>query len=231
MESFDLQAVVLALPILLVSLTAHEFGHAWVALKQGDDTAYMQGRVTMNPAAHVDWIGTILFPALAIGSGMPLLGWARPVPTNPRKFRSYRRGDILVSLAGVAANAVLAIVFALALWILSAAVPAGGTVPETAVTAGRMFFYGIFANIGLIIFNLLPIPPLDGSRVLYHYLPARAAAEYRKLYQYGFIILWILVLTGALRFMAPVIWHPTRLLLEPAVSANPMLVVTVLQSL
>jgi Zn-dependent protease len=231
MESFDLQAVVLALPILLLSLTAHEFGHAWVALRQGDDTAYMLGRVTMNPAAHVDWVGTILFPAIAIGSGLPLLGWAKPVPTNPRKFRDYRRGDILVSIAGVCANAILAVSFALIFWIIAMATRSSGAPGDTALVAGRMVFYGVYANIGLIIFNLLPIPPLDGSRVLYHFLPARAAAAYRQLYQYGFILLWLLVLTGVLRVLGPLIWEPTRLLLQPALSANADLVIAVVQAL
>jgi Zn-dependent protease len=226
MGTFDLERVLLALPILLLSLTAHEFGHAWVALRQGDDTAYMLGRVSMNPMAHLDWVGTILFPAIAIGSGMPLLGWARPVPVNPRKYRKYVRGDVLVSIAGVAMNALLAIGFALLLVVIAAATRGMESPPETLAILFRMAVYGVLANVGLIVFNLLPIPPLDGSHVFYHLLPPRLGAEYRKLYPYGMIILWGLVLTGVLRFLSPLIWIPAGALLTPALSmANPALLV------
>lgn len=214
--NFDLNAVLLALPVLLLSLTAHEWGHAWVALKQGDDTAYMLGRVSMNPAAHLDPIGTLLFPAIAIGSGAPLLGWAKPVPTNPRKYRNYKRGDILVSIAGVCMNAILALVFAvLCFWIMFYA-ERGGNLPEPVSIFLRMCLYGVVGNVGLIIFNLLPIPPLDGSHVFYHLLPPQWGAEYRRLYPYGFLILWGLVLTGALRFLAPAIVGISNLLLAPS---------------
>ncbi|HEX6368004.1 MAG TPA: site-2 protease family protein [Longimicrobium sp.] len=216
--NFDLNAVLLALPVLLLSLTAHEFAHAWVALRQGDDTAYMLGRVSMNPMAHLDWIGTILFPAMAIGSGAPLLGWAKPVPVNPRKYRNYVRGDILVSIAGVCANAILAVAFALLLFLIAVSTRGMDSPPETLVILFRMVFYGVIANVGLIVFNLLPIPPLDGSHVFYHMLPPRLGLEYRKLYPYGFIILWALVLTGVLRVLGPLIWIPARLLLSPALS-------------
>lgn len=221
--NFNLEAVLLALPVLLLSLTAHEWGHAWVALKQGDDTAYMLGRVTMNPAAHVDPVGTLLFPAIAIGSGMPLLGWAKPVPVNPRNYRNYVRGDILVSLAGVVMNAILAVVFALLLWVLAAATRSMAEIPELLGIAAQMGFYGVVGNVGLIVFNLLPIPPLDGSHVFYHLLPARWGAEYRKLYPYGFLILWGLVLTGVLRVLVPLIFIPAGLLLSPALNTNPFL--------
>lgn len=231
MGSFDLTTVLLALPVLLLSLTAHEFGHAWVALKQGDDTAYMLGRVSMNPAAHVDPIGTLLFPAIAIGSGAPLLGWAKPVPTNPRKYRNYRRGDILVSIAGVCMNAVLAVFFAILLWILAMLTRNAESTPSLAVTVGQMLFYGIYGNIGLIVFNLLPIPPLDGSHVFYHLLPAAWGSEYRRLYPYGMIILWGLVLTGVLRVLAPLILIPTWLLLGPSFGANEALIASVFGSL
>ena len=220
--NFDLQAVLLALPVLLLSLTAHEWGHAWVALKQGDDTAYMLGRVTMNPAAHLDPIGTLLFPAIAIGAGAPLLGWAKPVPTNPRKYRKYVRGDVLVSVAGVCMNALLALGFALVLFIVAQATR-GSVIPEPLSIFSRMCVYGVQANVGLIIFNLLPIPPLDGSHVMYHLLPPRLASEYRKLYPYGFIILWGLVLTGALRVIFPLILYPFWLLISPAHAVNPAL--------
>lgn len=214
--NFDLTTVLLALPVLLLSLTAHEWGHAWVALKQGDDTAYMLGRVTMNPAAHVDPIGTLLFPAISMMTGAPLLGWAKPVPTNPRKYRNYVRGDILVSIAGVVMNAILAVAFALVCAVLVMIWPMPGTMPETVEIFFTMCLYGVVGNIGLIIFNLLPIPPLDGSHVFYHLLPPNLGAEYRRLYPYGFIILWALVLTNALRFLGPAIRAIANLLLAPA---------------
>lgn len=212
MGTFNLEAVLLALPVLLLSLTAHEWGHAWVALKQGDDTAYMLGRVSMNPMAHLDWIGTILFPAMAIGSGMPLLGWAKPVPVNPRKYRNYVRGDILVSLAGVVMNAILAVVFAILLAVIFQ-MAQRGPLPEFVEIFSRMCFYGVVGNIGLIVFNLLPIPPLDGSHVMYHLLPPQLGQQYRGLYPYGMFILWGLVLTGALRVLWPVIAGISNLLL------------------
>ncbi len=216
----QLSELLLALPVLLLSLSAHEFAHAWVALKQGDDTAYMLGRVTMNPAAHVDPIGTLLFPALSMITGAPLLGWARPVPTNPRKYRKYVRGDILVSIAGVCANAILAVAFAIVLLLIAVATRGMEAPPETLAILSRMAFYGVNGNVGLIVFNLLPIPPLDGSHVFYHLLPPAWGAEYRRLYPYGIFILWALVLTGALRFLMPMIWIPTALLVSPALSVN-----------
>lgn len=214
--NFDLTGVLLALPILLLSLTAHEWGHAWVALKQGDDTAYMLGRVTMNPAAHVDPIGTLLFPMIGMMTGAPLLGWAKPVPTNPRKYRNYVRGDILVSIAGVCMNALLAIGFALLCLAMSLYARSAGGLPEFLTIFFTMCLYGVIGNIGLIIFNLLPIPPLDGSHVFYHLLPPHLGAEYRKLYPYGFFILWALVLTRALDFLGPAIRGISNLLLAPS---------------
>lgn len=212
----NLNELLLALPILLLSLTAHEWGHAWVALKQGDDTAYRQGRVTMNPAAHVDPIGTLLFPAISMMTGAPLLGWAKPVPTNPRRYRNYVRGDILVSLAGVMMNAVLALAFALLCFGIAAYARSAGALPEALGIFFTMCVYGVVGNIGLIVFNLLPIPPLDGSHVFYHLLPPQWGAEYRRLYPYGFLILWALVLTRALYVLRPVIRGTSNVLLAPS---------------
>jgi Zn-dependent protease len=214
----DLTPVLIALPILLLSLTAHEFAHAWVALKQGDDTAYMLGRVTMNPSAHVDPIGTLLFPALAMMTGAPLLGWAKPVPVNPRKYRKYVRGDVLVSVAGVCMNAILAVCFAILCFAIAAGTGRLEQPPQTLTILFTMCFYGVVSNVGLIIFNLLPIPPLDGSHVFYHLLPPRLGAEYRRLYPYGMFLLWALVLTGVLRILGPLIWFFAGFLLGPALN-------------
>jgi Zn-dependent protease len=215
MGTFNLEAVLLALPVLLLSLTAHEFGHAWVALKQGDDTAYMLGRVSMNPMAHLDWIGTIIFPAMSIGTGMPLLGWAKPVPVTTRKFKNYKRGDILVSVAGVAMNALLAVGFALILLVISQ-VGRSAPLPEFVEIFSQMCLYGVAGNVGLILFNLLPIPPLDGSHVMYHLLSPQAGQQYRDLAPYGMFVLWALVLTGALRLLWPVIAGISNVLLLPS---------------
>jgi len=201
--------LLLYLPVLLLSFTVHEFGHAWVAWKQGDDTAYRQGRVTLDPRSHIDPVGSILFPALAAMTGAPVLGWARPVPVTRSKFRDYKRGDILVSLAGVAMNGVLILAFTVMMAILFAALgssPAAGSIGYIALDFA---FRGILVNASLIVFNLLPVPPLDGSKVLYHFLPAAAAEAYRGLDRYGFLILWGLVLTNALTFMSPLLYGIT----------------------
>ncbi len=202
-----LNNLLLYLPVLLLAFTFHEFGHAWVALKQGDDTAERLGRVTLDPRSHIDPIGSLLFPAIStLGGGIPLLGWAKPVPVDVRKLRNYRTGDILVSLAGVFMNFVLVILFTIALAVFFAA--GGLTVYEgpTATTLFQFLRGGIMVNLGLIFFNLLPIPPLDGSKVLYHYLPAGARESYRQLDQYGFLILMGLLITGMLEFIRPLVY-------------------------
>jgi Zn-dependent protease len=202
-----LNTLLLYLPILCLAFTVHEFGHAWVALKQGDDTAERLGRVTLDPRSHIDPIGSLLFPAVAtLSGGIPLLGWAKPVPVDVRKLRNYRTGDILVSLAGVFMNFVLVLLFTVALAVFFAIVgglPYEGTV---AATVYQFILGGILVNLGLIVFNILPIPPLDGSKVLYHYLPAGARESYRQLDQYGFLILMGLLFTGMFRFLTPLIY-------------------------
>jgi Zn-dependent protease len=181
--------------MLIFAAVAHEFAHAVVALRQGDDTAYALGRVTLNPVRHLDPFLSFLLPlVLLIGShGQFAFGGARPVPVNPRKFRSYRRGDILVSLAGVSANFVLAFAFAL-LYVAVGLVARGAPdAVEVASAAQQMMLYGIRFNVLFCFFNLLPIPPLDGSHLLYHALPARAGAWYRRAYGFGFLPLLALV--------------------------------------
>lgn len=215
MDPERIREFVLALPVLLLAFSVHEFMHAWVALKQGDDTAYMLGRVTLDPRAHIDPIGSILFPAIAALTGMPIIGWARPTPTNPRKYRHYRRGDLLVSLAGVFGNLLLAIMFAL-LHLLLHVAARGGPPPGVLSTADQLFRVGVFLNVMLIFFNLLPVPPLDGSHVLYHLLPANLGQAYRQLQGYGFLILYALMFTGALRVIAIPVVAITDVLLWPA---------------
>jgi Zn-dependent protease len=212
---FDLQRVLIALPVLLLSLTVHEFAHAWMALRQGDDTAYMLGRVTLDPRAHLEPVGSLLFPIIGIGTGMPLLGWARPVPTNPRKYRHYKRGDILVSLAGVMANAVLAIVFAVLVFLLVMVARGMEAPPQFVRTLLEMLLMGVFANVGLIFFNLLPLPPLDGSHVFYHLLPPNLGASYRQLQPYGMLILFGLALFGGFGWLGGIISAVSGVLLLP----------------
>lgn len=200
----------LALPVLVLAIVAHEFAHAYAAMRQGDYTAYELGRVSLNPLRHIDPIGTIILPLfLWISKAGFIFGWARPVPVNPSNYRNYRRGDIIVSLAGIAANLVLAVVFTAILLVL---VPLGRALPGLApaiVMLGTMAEYGIVINIILALFNLIPIPPLDGSHVLYHLLPPRLAARYRELGRFGMLILIAIIvfMPGALRLLfTPVAW-------------------------
>lgn len=187
----------LYLPVLLFSVVLHEYAHGWQALREGDDTAYMLGRLTLNPIPHIDLFGSILLPLmLALLNSPFMIGWAKPVPVNPRKYRKYKAGDIRVSLAGIVVNLGLAVICTLLLVgvvRLSEFVPS--LTPSFEVLA-RMVQYGILVNLVLAFFNLIPIPPLDGSHVLYHLLPAQLGMRYRELSRYGMLILMVLLMVG-----------------------------------
>jgi Zn-dependent protease len=187
------------LPVLILSIVVHEVAHAWVAFREGDDTAQKLGRITLNPISHMDLMGSFLVPVFLffMANGV-IFGWAKPVPVDPRKFRNYRSGDIKVSLAGIVSNLILAILFtvvALVLVKMQAATGGGGPVLGFLIRTAR---FGIFINLILAVFNLIPIPPLDGSHVMYHLLPRQWGAKYRQVGRYG-----MLVLMGLIYFYPP----------------------------
>lgn len=174
--------------ILLFSVILHEVMHGLVAKKFGDNTADRAGRLTLNPIPHIDLIGTILLPLLLyISQTGIILGWAKPVPVNPLNFSNLRKGELFVSAAGVLSNFGLAITCALLFHILNAlpfVFPA---------LVGKLLFWGVRINLLLGVFNLIPIPPLDGSKVLLSQLPYHLAKEYQKLERYGFLLLLFLI--------------------------------------
>ncbi|HEX6926497.1 MAG TPA: site-2 protease family protein [Longimicrobiaceae bacterium] len=203
-----MQDLIILLPVLIFSIVVHEVAHGWVARQQGDPTAYMLGRITLNPIPHIDPIGSILVPVLlALAPGGLIFGWAKPVPVNPRNFRNYKRGDILVSLAGVASNFLLAIAFtvvmALSEWLLR-------LVPDLTTTwliLRTMAQYGVYINFVLMLFNLVPIPPLDGSHVFAYLLPTRLAYRYRQIGMGGTVIVLLLLwVTGFTFLLVPLNW-------------------------
>ena len=181
--------------MLVFAMVAHEYAHAVTALREGDDTAYALGRVTLNPLPHIDpWMSLLLPALLYFGShGQYTFGGAKPVPVNSRKFRNFRRGDIIVSAAGVVTNLFLSVVFAVLFVLVGLA---ARNVPDATVvfdTAQRMMVFGIWLNLLLCFFNLIPIPPLDGSHLVYHALPPRAGAWYRNLGRFGYLPLFALM--------------------------------------
>jgi Zn-dependent protease len=186
---------ILALPMLVFAMVAHEYAHAITALHQGDDTAYLLGRVTLNPLPHIDPVMSIVMPAALwfLTSGHYTFGGAKPVPVNSRKFRNFRRGDIIVSAAGVTTNLFLSLAFSV-LFVL-VVLPARGLPRGTDAfdTTQPIMDNGNWLNLILCFFNLIPIPPLDGSHLLYHALPARAGAWYRGLNRFGFLPLFALI--------------------------------------
>jgi Zn-dependent protease len=195
------------LPLSILSLSIHEFAHAWSAWKLGDDTAARQGRLTLNPLAHVDPIGTLLLPLL----GVPF-GWARPVPVDPARFRrgvSMGRGMAITAAAGPLSNVLLAAVSAVLLGIAARFTPS--LVEEG--SAGLFFLLGMLQlNVGLAIFNLIPVPPLDGSRVVAWILPYRLRDQWHALEQFApFLLLGVFWFGG--RLVAGPIYAVTDLLL------------------
>ncbi|MEK7616470.1 MAG: site-2 protease family protein [Patescibacteria group bacterium] len=179
----------LSIVILLFSVIVHEVMHGYVAKKFGDHTAEKAGRLTLNPIPHIDLFGTILLPGLLIFTGSPILfGWAKPVPVNPLNFTSLRKGELMVSAAGILSNFGLAIAAALIYHILNA-------LPQTfPFLLGALLRFTVTINLVLGVFNLFPIPPLDGSKVLLSQLPYHLAKSYQRLEPYGILILLIFLM-------------------------------------
>ena len=177
-------------PLLLFSITVHEYFHGIMAERRGDDTARLMGRLTLNPIVHIDLFGTVLMPMLAIISGFPFIGWAKPVPINSLRLYSPRRDMMYIGLAGPMANFTIAFLSALLMRIIGTYGILGIFLPLAS--------YLLVINVLLGIFNLLPVPPLDGSHVLRGLLPYNIAQQYDRLSPYGFIIILFLLYSGVL---------------------------------
>jgi Zn-dependent protease len=183
-----LESLLLLLPVLLFSIIVHECAHGYVAEWWGDPTARMLGRLTLNPLPHIDLVGSLIVPGLLLLSSSGILfGWAKPVPVTPQNFRDRKWGDITVSLAGPASNVLLAVSLALVLLMVRLTT---GSIP---VVLFQLCSYGILLNFILAVFNLLPVPPLDGSHVVANLLPRPAAYAYQSLGQYGLLIIFVLL--------------------------------------
>lgn len=184
--------------MLLFSVVAHEYAHAEAAYRQGDDTALMLGRLTFNPLKHIDPFMTVILPVMlwVVSQGAYTFGAAKPVPVNPRKYRRFVQGDVIVSLAGIVVNLTLFVVFSGLFALVGLVADALPGLTESLAILQRMMFYGLWLNLVLAFFNLIPIPPLDGSHVFYHLLPPTAGAQYRQLYALGFLpimlVTWLL---------------------------------------
>jgi Zn-dependent protease len=198
--------------VLLFSLTVHEMAHAWTADRLGDPTARLLGRVSLNPLVHADPIGTILFPLIAMISGAPLIGWAKPVPVNIRYLHHPRRDFVMVAAAGPASNLVMALGAAIALLML----PVSYGAPSVSVPLANILGQAMQLNVLLAVFNMLPIPPLDGGNVLAGLLPPSAATVFNQIRPYGFLLLYALILTGGFSYIVVppyrfiVSWLPTK---------------------
>ncbi len=211
MENFDIGAFAMALVPLLFAITVHEASHAWAAKKLGDNTAFLLGRVTLNPAKHIDPIGTILVPIILWIStgGAFTFGWAKPVPFNPRHLKNYKRDIGLIAVAGPASNIIMAILWTLLGFIIFS-FSNNNMIEATQGSIwhgfGLMVVYGVIINLSLAIFNMIPFPPLDGGRIAVSLLPYKPATLLAQLEPYGFYIIIALSVSGILsKVIGPII--------------------------
>lgn len=208
-ELSTVQKIVVMAPPLIFAIVIHEVAHGWVADKLGDHTARDMGRLTLNPISHIDLFGTIIMPILCLLAHSPIFGYAKPVPINPYNFRNPKKGMALSSAAGPAVNIIMAVSFSFLLRVgmsaLEGVLP-GHTWQWFGYPMSLMLGYGVIINVALAVLNMIPIPPLDGSRIVYWMLPDKHAAAYYRLERYGLLILIVLLYTNILgRIIMPVL--------------------------
>jgi len=198
---------IIQLPVLFFSVVIHEFCHGWVAYSHGDDTAEKSGRLTLNPLAHMDAFGTVFLPMLCFFTQSPMFGWAKPVPINPKRFKEPIRDMMRVALAGPGANLLIAFLAAI---MFKVATISGMFTPAYKETIRQTLLFAVSINLILAFFNLIPIHPLDGSKVVLGLLPEKARRAYGRHVPYGMFMILVLLLTR--KISAFVLW-PMRLVL------------------
>jgi len=202
MEGFNLVTIGINLIVLLFSVSLHESAHAWMAERRGDPTGRFLGRITLNPIRHMDLVGSFLVPMIGIFTSAPVFGWAKPVPVNPANLRDFRRDQLFIAAAGPVSNLLAAVVFLAVYKLITLSGFLFELVPGIVLVPFLMLCQvGVLLNIILAVFNLMPIPPLDGSWVLIGLLPPRMAVYVEKIRPYGFGILLLLLLTGGLGYI------------------------------
>lgn len=200
MLDINVAQILIAFIVLLFSLTVHETAHAWTADRLGDPTARLLGRVSLNPIVHIDPIGTVLFPLVAMLSGAPLIGWAKPVPVVGQRLGHPRRDFMLVAAAGPASNLLMAFTAAMALAVLPVSPLVLGE-PNVSVPIASLFNRAIQLNLLLAVFNMIPIPPLDGGNVLAGLLPPTLAAQFERIRPYGVLLIYAIILTDGYYYL------------------------------
>jgi len=195
-------------PILFFSIILHEYAHGYVACRNGDDTALVLGRLTFNPLKHIDFMGSIVVPVFCLSMGWPLFGWAKPVPVNPYNLNNIKDDMAKVAFAGPASNLILVIISVLLLKLVVMFIP-------NFTLLMQVLIYSILINLILALFNLMPIPPLDGSKIVARFLPIQIANRYMRFERYGMILVIALIVTGVFsKILVPVFYFILNLILS-----------------